>query len=95
MSIESSMVEQVARLARLAVEPGETAGYLADLGAILALVEHMNTAATDGVKPLAHPLEIAARMRPDVVTEVDQRELFQSQAPQVERGHYLVPKVIE
>ena len=50
---------------------------------------------TSAVEPLAHPLDLTARLRPDVVTESDQRELFQTIAPQVERGLYLVPKVIE
>jgi aspartyl-tRNA(Asn)/glutamyl-tRNA(Gln) amidotransferase subunit C len=50
---------------------------------------------TSAVMPLAHPLNLAARLRADRVTETDRREEFQAHAPQVEAGLYLVPKVIE
>lgn len=55
----------------------------------------MDEVDTRSVEPLAHPLDLSARLRPDQVTESDQRDLFQSIAPEVERGLYLVPKVIE
>ena len=95
MSIESSTVARIAALARLTIAAEETAGYQADLGAILALVEQINAAPTTDVTPLAHPLELTARLRPDEVTESDQRDGFQSIAPLVERGLYLVPRVID
>ena len=55
----------------------------------------MNAVDTSGVAPLAHPLEMAQRLRPDAVSEENQRELFQAIAPSTEAGLYLVPKVIE
>ena len=65
------------------------------LDIFLAFVARMDEIDTTAVEPLAHPLDLSARLRPDVVSESDQRELFQSLAPEVERGLYLVPKVIE
>ncbi len=62
---------------------------------ILALVEAMNAVATDGVEPLAHPLEPVAWRREDIVTESDQRDEFQINAPFAADGYYLVPRVIE
>jgi aspartyl-tRNA(Asn)/glutamyl-tRNA(Gln) amidotransferase subunit C len=59
------------------------------------MVAQLNAADTRGVAPLAHPLDVVQRLRPDAVTETDQRERFQAQAPQVEGGLYIVPKVIE
>ncbi len=47
------------------------------------------------IKPLAHPLEATQRLRPDTVTETNDRENFQQVAPQTENGLYLVPKVLE
>lgn len=95
MSIDSSEIEKIAWLARLS--PGQDAieESAPELGRILELVEQMNSVDTNGVEPLAHPLEIKARLRPDEVTESDQRSLFQEIAPAVEDGHYLVPRVIE
>ena len=55
----------------------------------------MQAVNTDGIEPLAHPLEIGARLRPDAVSETDQREKFQQIAPETENGFYLVPRVIE
>jgi aspartyl-tRNA(Asn)/glutamyl-tRNA(Gln) amidotransferase subunit C len=50
---------------------------------------------TDGIEPMAHVRDVVLRLRDDAVTEVDQRELMQSIAPEASRGLYLVPKVIE
>jgi aspartyl-tRNA(Asn)/glutamyl-tRNA(Gln) amidotransferase subunit C len=71
------------------------AAYARNLSSILDLVAQMNAVDTRGVQPLAHPLAMTQRLRPDEATEPDQRALFQSIAPQVEAGLYLVPKVIE
>jgi len=95
MSIDNSVIENIAWLARLSLNEDDIPGNIEDMGQILGLVEHMNSVDTTGIEPLAHPLDIKARLRPDEATEPDQRELFQQLAPAVENGHYLVPKVIE
>ncbi|KPK37758.1 MAG: hypothetical protein AMJ69_10440 [Gammaproteobacteria bacterium SG8_47] len=95
MSLERSDVEKIAHLARLAIDEEEIPVYARELSKILELVEQMNSVDTSGVVPMAHPLEVSQRLRPDEVTESDQREHFQSIAPAVEDGLYLVPKVIE
>lgn len=95
MAISEDEVRAMARLARVAIEPDDMAGYAAQLSGILAFVARMDEVDTSAVEPLAHPLDLIARLRPDQVTEGNQRELFQSLAPEVERGLYLVPKVIE
>jgi aspartyl-tRNA(Asn)/glutamyl-tRNA(Gln) amidotransferase subunit C len=95
MAISEDEVRAMARLARLAIAPDDIAGYAEQLSGILAFVARMDEIDTTTVEPLAHPLDLVARLRPDLVSEGDQRELFQSLAPEVERGLYLVPKVIE
>ena len=95
MAISKDEVSAMARLARLAIEPDDILGYAEQLSGILDFVARMDEIDTRKVEPLAHPLDLTARLRPDVVTESDQRGLFQSIAPEVERGLYLVPKVIE
>ena len=70
--------------------------YVGSLSAILAFVEQLSSAATGDVVPMAHPLEgQVQRLREDAVTESDRRESYQPNAPAVEAGLYLVPKVIE
>ena len=95
MSLTKTDIEKIAWLARLAIAGEDIPHYASDLSNILELVEQMNAVDTRGILPLAHPLEITTRLREDRVTEQDQREHFQSIAPEVEDGHYLVPKVIE
>ena len=95
MSLEPADVEKIAHLARLAIEADDIPAYARDLSRILELVEQMNAVDTGNVAPMAHPLDATQRLRPDKVTESDQREHFQAQAPAVEAGLYLVPKVIE
>jgi len=95
MSLDSNDVRKIAHLARLAIRDQDIPRYAVELSRILELVEQMNQVDTNQVPPLAHPLDAKQRLRPDVVTETNQRELFQANAPQIEAGLYLVPKVIE
>ena len=88
-------IRRLARLARIELAAAEAEALGRDMNDILAMVEQMSAVDTDGVEPMAHPQEMAQRLREDRVTETDRRELFQSIAPQVEDGLYLVPKVIE
>jgi len=88
-------VQRIAHLARLELSADEAAAMQQQMNAILAMVDQMGAVETKGVEPMSHPQEVTQRLREDVVTESDQRELFQSIAPQVEDGFYLVPKVIE
>lgn len=95
MSLSQEDVIKIARLARLSIGAAEVDHYAQDLSRILDLVARMDAADTTGITPMAHPLDQVQRLRADKVTEVDQRELFQSIAPLTEEGLYLVPKVIE
>lgn len=95
MSLSTDDVNKIAHLARLAINPQDVNQYAQNLSSILDLITQMNTLNTDQVMPMAHPLDQTQRLRQDLVTEVNQRELFQRIAPQVEDGLYLVPKVIE
>ena len=88
-------VARLARLARIAVDEGEAEALRAELNGILAMVEKMSLVDTRGVEPMSHPQAVSQRLREDRVTEEDRRESFQSIAPRVEDGLYLVPKVIE
>jgi aspartyl-tRNA(Asn)/glutamyl-tRNA(Gln) amidotransferase subunit C len=89
-------VENIAQLARLRIEEAELPVYVGSLSAILEFVEQLGSAATDDVEPMAHPLEDQVqRLRPDEPTETDRRDRYQQNAPQVEAGLYVVPKVIE
>ena len=95
MSLTIDDVKKVAHLARLAMTEAELNAAHAQMGSIFGLIEEMQAVDTGGIEPMAHAQELAQRLREDVVSEGNQRELFQSIAPQVERGLYLVPQVIE
>lgn len=95
MSLQPDQVRSVARLARLALRDEDLPLYVRNLSDILGMVERLNAVDTAGVTPLAHPMDVVQRLRPDAVTETDHRESFQAHAPQVENGLYIVPKVIE
>ena len=95
MSLSSDEVRKIAHLARLAVTDEQVEGYAGELSNILDFVDRMNAVDTSGVTPMAHPQHAVQRLRPDVVTESDQRERYQASAPSVERGLYLVPRVVE
>ena len=95
MTIGKPEVEKIAHLARLYIAEHEAEIVAQELSQILDFVEQMSLVDTNGVVPMAHPLEMIQRLRPDTVTETDRREEFQACAPSTENGLYLVPKVIE
>lgn len=95
MAIEVEEVKVIAYLARIGVEEEAVDGYADSLSEILGFVEQMNSVDTSGVEPMAHPLDETQRLRPDEVTEEDNRDTYQSGAPAVEAGLYLVPRVVE
>ena len=99
MALTPHDIERVANLARLELRPDETDRVLSQLNGFFGLVAQMEAVNTDGVEPLAHPAAIlgavALRLRDDIASEPNQREASQRSAPAVERGLFLVPKVIE
>ena len=99
MPLTSQDIARVANLARLELRPDETERTLSQLNGFFALVAQMEAVDTEGVEPLAHPAallgEVALRLRDDIASEANQREASQASAPAVERGLFLVPKVIE
>ena len=95
MSLTADQIRQVAHLARLELKAEQVDRYARELSNILELVGQLATADTAATEPMAHPLDMAQRLRPDEVTETDRREAFQAHAPKVQDGLYIVPKVIE
>jgi aspartyl-tRNA(Asn)/glutamyl-tRNA(Gln) amidotransferase subunit C len=95
MAVDRSDIAKLAVLARIAISD-DAADEVADrISTVLALVDQLQAVNTDGVLPMAHPLDAVQRLRADAVTEPNQRELFQSIAPAIQDGLYLVPQVIE
>ena len=95
MALQLEDIKKLGDLARLRIEPDEVDDLIEKLTSILAFVDQLQMADTSSVEPMAHPLDRTQRLRPDEVTESDQHELYQQNAPQVEGDLYLVPKVIE
>lgn len=99
MSLTSPDIARLANLARLELEPTESERLLTQMNNFFSVVEAMRAVDTTGITPLAHPVaaiaDIALRLREDRVSEPNQREVNQRNAPAVEHGLFLVPKVIE
>ena len=95
MSLTDDQVRRLARLARIALQTGESAAARERLNRMLAMVEQIQRVDTAGIEPMAHALDLVQPLRVDSVTESDRREHYQSVAPAVAEGLYLVPKVIE
>lgn len=104
MSLSATDIKRIAHLARIEVSENDVQASLHKLSGILGLIEQMQAVDTAGITPMSHSQDVMQRLREDVVTESNQRELFQTNAPAigngspqpaVENGLYLVPKVIE
>jgi aspartyl-tRNA(Asn)/glutamyl-tRNA(Gln) amidotransferase subunit C len=95
MSLSADDVRRIAHLARLGVTDQEVERTRDQLNGFFSMIEEMRAVDTTGIEPMAHAVDVVQRLREDKVTEPNRRDLFQSLAPQVENGLYLVPKVIE
>ena len=95
MALTRHEVENIAHLARLRITDEEIPGFVENLSRIIDFVNHLDEAETDHVEPMAHPLNMSQPLRTDAVTESNQRDKYQANAPRTEVGLYLVPKVIE
>jgi aspartyl-tRNA(Asn)/glutamyl-tRNA(Gln) amidotransferase subunit C len=96
MSLTRQDVEKIANLARLSITEPEMPVYVSSLSSIVDFVDELSRADVGGVEPMAHPLDgQRQRLRPDAVTEADRHEKYQRNAPSVQAGLYVVPRVIE
>jgi aspartyl-tRNA(Asn)/glutamyl-tRNA(Gln) amidotransferase subunit C len=99
MALQPSDIDRIANLARLELRGDDAARMLSSINSFFDIVEQMRAVDTTGIEPLAHPVaaiqDIALRLRPDIVSEPNNREANQQSAPAIERGLFLVPKVIE
>ena len=95
MKLSRHEVESIAHLARLEISTDAVPAYVDNLSRIIDFVQQLDRADTEGVTPMAHPLNMTQPLRPDEVIESDQRDLYQRNAGAVEAGLYLVPRVIE
>ena len=104
MALSIEDIKKVAHLARIEISESDASATLSKLTGILGLIEQMQAVNTEGIVPMSHSQDVVQRLREDVVTKTNQRELFQKIAPSlgngstlqaVDCGLYLVPKVIE
>ncbi|HMN84189.1 MAG TPA: Asp-tRNA(Asn)/Glu-tRNA(Gln) amidotransferase subunit GatC [Burkholderiaceae bacterium] len=95
MSLTAQDVRRIADLARLELGPEEAAHTLEQLNQVFELIEALKAVDTAGVQPMTHAQDLTLRLRDDVVSEQNRRDDYQTVAPAVERGLYLVPRVIE
>jgi aspartyl-tRNA(Asn)/glutamyl-tRNA(Gln) amidotransferase subunit C len=95
MALSSEDTQRIAHLARIEITPAEAVDVRAKLDSIFDLIGRMRAVDTTGIVPMSHAQDVTLPLREDVVTETDRRELYQSVAPAVQDGLYLVPRVIE
>lgn len=95
MTFAEMDVKKVAALARLEVADEDVPTYERELASIFEMIQKIQEIDTSNIEPMSHPKDIELRLRPDQVTEPDQRAELQQIAPATENGLYLVPKVLD
>lgn len=92
-------LKKLAALAQLSIEGPARDAALTDLEAIIGMIDSFNEADVGDTQPMSHPLDLTARLRPDVAPVMAGMEInqaaYQALAPAAENGLYLVPQVID
>jgi len=95
MSVKKSEIAYISSLSKLKMEDAEMDNYTRQISEILEMIQQLEKVDTHDIEPMAHPLNMKQRLRLDLVTEENRRELYQKNAVVSEEGFYKVPKVIE
>jgi aspartyl-tRNA(Asn)/glutamyl-tRNA(Gln) amidotransferase subunit C len=95
VKITQAEVLHVARLARLKLEPQESASYQKELSDILTYMEILGGVDTTGVEPTFHAQSIINALRDDSVKQSQSYGDTQRNAPCMSENTFVVPKVIE
>ncbi|MBX2809176.1 MAG: Asp-tRNA(Asn)/Glu-tRNA(Gln) amidotransferase subunit GatC [Cellvibrionaceae bacterium] len=93
--MDNKQIQQLAQLARIRIDDSAIGDVNRSISQILALVDQLQAVDTTGIEPMSHPMDATQRLRPDQITETDQRAALQTTAPRVENGLFVVPKVID
>ncbi len=93
--MHSADIKKLANLARLTIDDDTMDEVATSITNVLALVDQLQAADTENVRPMAHPLDALQRLREDTITEPNQRETLLNIAPATEDGLFLVPQVID
>ena len=95
MALSLDDIQRIAHLARIEITPAEAAEVGRKLDGIFAMIGRMSAVDTTGIVPMSHAQDLSLPLREDRVSESDHHLDYQSVAPAVQDGLYLVPKVIE
>jgi aspartyl-tRNA(Asn)/glutamyl-tRNA(Gln) amidotransferase subunit C len=95
VTLSAKDIEYIAHLARLEIDQADVPAYADKLGKIIDFIDELASADTGELVPMAHPLQMRQRLRPDAVIETDQRDYYQENAPETAGGLYVVPRVVE
>ena len=95
MSIKKTDIAYISSLSKLKIEDIEIDNFTRQISDILEMIQQLEKINTDDIEPMAHPLNMSQRLRMDIVTEENQRDLYQENAVEFEQGFYKVPKVID
>ena len=95
MTVKKSEIAYISSLSKLKMEDEEMDNYTRQISEILEMIQQLEKVDTHNIEPMAHPLNMKQRLRLDLVTEENRRELYKKNAVVFEEGFYKVPKVIE
>jgi aspartyl-tRNA(Asn)/glutamyl-tRNA(Gln) amidotransferase subunit C len=95
VALSKQAIGQIAHLARLEISETDMPIYAAKLDRIIEFIDELAEADTTGLLPMAHSLDMSQRLRADVVTESNERDRYQANAPEIVHGLYVVPRVLE
>lgn len=95
MNIDEHTLNTIEKLAKITVDENERELTVKKIVGVLDMLDNIDMDDLADLAPLYHPLEISQSLREDnAVANID-RDALQQNAPQIARGLFLVPKVIE
>ncbi|MDC0985595.1 Asp-tRNA(Asn)/Glu-tRNA(Gln) amidotransferase subunit GatC [Gammaproteobacteria bacterium] len=93
--MDKDTIKKLTHLSKLSIPENDIDELSKNLDNILKLIGEIDAAPTDGMLPMAHPLDFSQPLRDDICKKDINREENQHDSTKIKDGYYTVPKILD
>ena len=93
--MDRNTIDKLTHLSKLSIPENDIDELITNLENILTLIGEIDAAPTEGMEPMAHPLDFNQPLREDEPIKDINRSENQNDVSKIKDGYYIVPKIID